>query len=430
MGSFSMKKIIALALIILAAVVAILFYWIPAPPKKIVIATGSKTGLYYELGQRFKERLAHEGITLEVKETAGSVENLKLLSSPKSGVALAFVQGGVGTPEEYPQLNTILGMYYEPLWVVYRPEAFAKNKNILDQFKDLKDKRVAIGAEGSGTLKLAQEIFKLNDIDIARENFKKLPADQAVKQLDNNQIDVVMLVAAARAPIVQEFAKNPRFKLMSLKNPKAYPSRLKYLNDVVVEQGVLNLINDVPHQPTTVLAPTAELVVHQDLHPALVALMVEASYDILQSKSLINSEVIFPSSTNLTFKQDKDAANFIKNGPTFIHRHLPFWLAVWVDRLALVLIPLIAILFPLFNIVPNLLDYRIRLRFALMYLELRKIEKDAAGHKNLDTLRKRFDEIEAKAKNMKVPKLNEKDLYDLRAHVAEIRKLLFSSVQP
>ena len=66
----------------------------PAPPKRVAIGTGSKTGAYYPFGLRYSEILARDGITLEVLSTAGSIENIKLLEAEEEGVQVAFAQGG------------------------------------------------------------------------------------------------------------------------------------------------------------------------------------------------------------------------------------------------------------------------------------------------------------------------------------------------
>jgi TRAP-type uncharacterized transport system substrate-binding protein len=76
----------------------------PAPPNHLSIGTGSQTGAYYPFGKQYREILARDGITLEVRSTAGSVENIELLKSPGDGVDVAFVQGGIGNPVESPNL--------------------------------------------------------------------------------------------------------------------------------------------------------------------------------------------------------------------------------------------------------------------------------------------------------------------------------------
>ena len=59
-------------------------------------------------------------MSVEVRETAGSVENLQLLGQPDQGVSVAIVQSGVATPEELPRYYTLGSLYHEPLWVFYR----------------------------------------------------------------------------------------------------------------------------------------------------------------------------------------------------------------------------------------------------------------------------------------------------------------------
>jgi hypothetical protein len=57
----------------------------PAPPRKITIGTGDPSGAYYAFAQRYREILAREGVTLEIRSTAGSVENIKLLEAKEGG---------------------------------------------------------------------------------------------------------------------------------------------------------------------------------------------------------------------------------------------------------------------------------------------------------------------------------------------------------
>ena len=65
----------------------------PAPPKKITITTGGESGAYYQFANRYAAILAKNGITLEVKTSAGSLENLARLKNDEAQIG--FVQGGV-----------------------------------------------------------------------------------------------------------------------------------------------------------------------------------------------------------------------------------------------------------------------------------------------------------------------------------------------
>ena len=65
----------------------------PAPPKRFVLATELKTGASFAVGRPSCDELAKSGITLEVRATKGSVENISLLNDPALGVQAALITG-------------------------------------------------------------------------------------------------------------------------------------------------------------------------------------------------------------------------------------------------------------------------------------------------------------------------------------------------
>jgi hypothetical protein len=113
-----------------------LAYWMldPQPPRRVVLATGQAQGAYAEFGERYRKLLAENGITVDLRETAGSAENLKLLADPHSGVDLAFVQGGsadasTATEEDDDDPLLSLGsLFYEPVWLFYRRDGAAASR--------------------------------------------------------------------------------------------------------------------------------------------------------------------------------------------------------------------------------------------------------------------------------------------------------------
>ena len=95
-------------LIIISFFVAFQFVQ-PAPSRHIVIATGQLEGTYYYYGQEYRKILARDGIDLEVRRTAGSVENLRLLENGE--VDVAFLQGGMGTLARSDALISLNSLY-------------------------------------------------------------------------------------------------------------------------------------------------------------------------------------------------------------------------------------------------------------------------------------------------------------------------------
>ena len=402
----------------------VLWILVPPPPKSIEMATGFPTGLYYQFGERLKTELAKDGVDLHVRSTGGTIDNLTLLNDPKSGVDFAMVQGGVANISEYPNLVSIAGMFYEPIWVWYREGAFKNDGGQLKILSQLKGKKVSIGNEGSGTLALANNLLQASGITDKEINAQKLKPDEAIAKLINGELDAVFIVAAAEAPVLKKFYSIPGIRLMNFDQADAYTRNLPYLSKVVVPRGLLSIEYDQPRQDIQVMAPTATLVAHDNVSPAMVSLLLGASYDILKSYSRLQKTGEFPSSTGLDFPLHVDAEIYLKDGPSFLHRHLPFWTAVWVGRFVKIVIPLLVVLIPLFTYIPSTKNFLLRLKLAQVYEELKVIEKNAANPDMKEKNFKDLEDIERRVGNIKVSMLDAKELYDLKGHVGEVRHRL------
>ena len=148
-----------IAVVSLAALIATYMLFVePPPPRKIVIATGASNGAYYRFAQKYAEELRKEKLSVEVRETAGSVENLRLLGQPDSGVAAAIVQSGVASPDDVEHCYALGSMYREPLWVFYRGD------KRLERLSQLEGKRIGVGPKGSGTHAVAMQLLAVNGL--------------------------------------------------------------------------------------------------------------------------------------------------------------------------------------------------------------------------------------------------------------------------
>lgn len=416
--------LVAALFALLMILFGVLWILIPPPPKSIEIATGFPTGLYYQFGERLKADLSKEGVNLKVRSTGGTLDNLALLKDPKSGVDFAMVQGGVANPADYPKLVSIAGMFYEPIWVWYREGVFKGDGGQLKILSQLKGKNVSIGNEGSGTLALVEDLLKTSSIAEKEIGAQRLKPDEAVAKLSNGELDAVFIVAAAEAPILKKFYSIPGIRLMSFDQADAYTRTLTYLSKVTVPRGLLSIQYDQPRQDIHVMAATATLVAHEDINPALVSLVLGASYDILKSYSRLQKAGEFPSSTGLDFPLHVDAEIYLKDGPSFLHRHLPFWTAVWAGRFVKIVIPLLVILIPLFTYIPSAKNFFLRLKLAQVYEELKVIERNAQNPQLREKNFKDLEAIEKRVGNIKVSMLDAKELYDLKGHVGEVRARL------
>ena len=393
----------------------------PAPPKHIVIATGMKEGAYYAYGKAYSEIFAREGVTLEVKSTAGSVENIKLLEAEAGAVDIAFLQGGTGTLATSSNLVSLGSLYFEPLWLFYREDTQ------VDLPPNLRGKRIAVGGEGSGTKVLVMKLLELNGLTSPPTVIVSVGGGKAAKMLSAGEVDAASLVTSHRSSVVQMLLRSKNVRLLSANRAEAYTTRLRFLHRVKLPEGVIDLRNNIPPGDITLLAPAAQLVVREDFHPALIDLVLQAATETHAAGGLFERPDEFPSPQYLDFPLGKEAQRFYKSGPPFLRRHLPFWAATLVDRLKIMLLPFLALLFPLFKLMPPIYRWRMRSRIYHWYSELEavdsRIQKNHAVEQ-IDEYLAELDRIEDMASTVSVPLSFSKELYDLRLHIEMLRNEL------
>jgi TRAP-type uncharacterized transport system substrate-binding protein len=411
-------------LILVVMLFAVLWVLVPPPPRSIELATGFPTGLYQQFGEKLQSELAEEGISLKLRTTGGTSDNLALLKDPDSGVDFAMVQGGVADLSKYPDFISIAGVFYEPVWVWYRESSFQNESGRLGLLSQLKGKRVSIGNEGSGTLSLSSQLLAASGLSLSDIRAEKLKPLDALEKFKKGELDAVFLVSAAEAPLVKNFYETPGIRLMSFEQAEAYVHLFPFLSKVTVPRGVVSIAYDLPRQDIQVLAATATLVGKSDVSPALVTLLLGSTYDILKAYAYLQKPGEFPSGTGLDFPLHVDAEIYLKDGPSFLHRYLPFWTAVWIGRFAKIVIPLLVILIPLFTYIPAAKNLLLRLKLSQVYEELKVVERNASNPALKEKNLKDLEGIERRVGNIKVSMLDAKELYDLKGHVGEVRSRL------
>ena len=409
---------------LIAALFTGIWFILPQPPQTLTIATGFPDGLYSQFANHLKTELAKEKISLLIRNTGGSVDNLALINDPNSGIDLAIVQSGVGDPVKYPELLSLAGIFYEPLWVWYRQPAFTKEGGALTQLSQLQGKRISIGNDGSGTQILSNAILKLNEINADLVKLEKLKPDEAIEKLQKGELDVAFIVAAGEAPILKKFYRIPGIRLMNFDQAEAYTRVLPYLDRIDIPRGIISIAHDQPKQDIRTIASTATLVARNDINPATVSLLLGTSYDILRNYSRLQKPGQFPSSKGLDFPMDMDAEIFLRDGPSFFYRHLPFWGAVWVERFIKILIPLLIVLIPVFTYLPAIFNLSLKVKLSRLYKILKNIEKRSNSPDNYLLLHTELLNLEKRIQQIKVSAMQSKEVYDLKAHVALVRHQL------
>jgi TRAP transporter TAXI family solute receptor len=343
-------------------------YFVPAPPKKIVIAAGSKGGAYEFYAQKYRDILARNHVTLEIRNTEGTVENLKLLQDPTSGVSVGFVQGGASNSTRVPDVESLGRINYLAFFI------FSRSTDSFSDLTQLKGKSVAVGPESSGTNLVVTKILRTNGITPQNTTFLPLAGRAAVDALDSGKADVLILGSVLEAPLIQNLLRDPGVRLISLPRVKALTRKFPFLTRLELPSGVIDLESHIPANDVTLIGTTSSLLVREDIHPEIIGLLARALVEVNSEPGVFQQFGEFPTQSDPEYPMAEAAHDFYKNGPSLLQRYLPFWLTSYVRRLLAVMVTVIAIAVPVFSYAPKVYLWVLRRRVLALYRDLRVIE--------------------------------------------------------
>ena len=346
-------------------------YFVPAPPSKFTIATGAKNQTYEAIGKRYREILARSHVDVELRLTNGAVENVKLLNDPASGIKIGIAQGGISDSDRSPDLLSLGRINYQIYWIFHRAT------ETLDDLRQLKGKRIAVGPQGSGQRVTTEKILAISGVNSENTTLVNLSTQDAENALNDGQIDALFLPIALDAPILQSLLKNPRLRAMSFTEAEAVTRIFPFLVRLVLPRAVIDFERIVPAADMILIATPNVVLVRKDIHPALIDLLAQAIVEIHGRPGIFQQAGEFPTLTDPEYPLAHSARDFYKNGPSFLNRYLPFWMTSYAQRIIAVLVAVIAIVLPVFSYAPKLYRWFLQDRMRRLYRRLRIVEEAA-----------------------------------------------------
>ena len=385
----------------------------PSSKKEITIATGSIDGEYYNTALKYKEILEKQKVKVNILTSNGSMENIQLLNDKKADIA--FVQNGIDSLKKQTEIKAIASIYYEPLWIFYKNDEYK-----MDYLVQLITKRVSLGREKSGTEDLALKM--LNDNGINKENTQLLnnSTEEAKDLLIKGEIDAIFIVSSPNSKTIKELLENPNIKLFNFKRAKAYSRKYTFLESTPLYEGTIDLYRNLPSEDINLLSTTANLIVRNGFSDELTRLILKEIKKVHNKKELFEAANQFPNIENLTIDINEDADRYFTYGDTWLEKIFPYWIASNIDRLSILLIPLITLMIPLSKGFFPLYRWSIRSKIYKWYEQIHKIDLEAEDAKN-EELEKYLENIitlkkEIKAET-KVPLSYMGEYYDLIMHL-------------
>lgn len=379
-------------LILIAGALLLLAFTRPLPPRDVYLAVGQEGSTFEALGQKFVPLFAQENIRLHLVNTSGSASSLKDLADKNIQVNAALMVSGIPEKDKYPDLNSLGSIEYVPLWLFYHGDSPVISGTIAN----FSNKKVAIGPEGSGTEIILERILSLSNVSLDKSaTFLKIPNKEAAEKLISGEVDAVFILDGINGPNVKKLLAHDDVHVFNFEYAKALAKKLPYLEVVEIPKGSLDLKNLRPPKDISMLSSTVSLLVEKDMHPAVQYLFLLGAEKISNNVDQFFAKPdLFPAYLDRNIPLSPVANRFYEKGAPALKDSLPLWLSSYLDRIWILLIGALAVIYPMFKLFPSYRHTRAAMLISDAYQEILEIEQQADSCESLEILQKMIDRLE------------------------------------
>jgi hypothetical protein len=208
----------------------------------ISIATGGTGGVYYPLGGGIAAALSKyvPGMDATAEVTGGSVDNLKLIGSGKSYIALTMVDA---TLDAYRGEDKFKGnkVPVRTLMILYpnRMHVVSVEGRGVNKIADLKGKHVSTGSPGSATEVMAFRVIEAGGLDKDKDmKRERLGVAESVNAMKDGKIDAFFWVGGLPTAAVTDLANTPGTKIKLVDHADVVPAMNKKYGNLYVEDAI------------------------------------------------------------------------------------------------------------------------------------------------------------------------------------------------
>ncbi len=232
----------------------------PKLPEKLVIKTASLGGVYHQIAESgLKPFFEQRGVEVIVESTNGSLENLDYLERGEAD--LVFFQSGSGGKSQHARVVSALFTEYT-LFIV------PKNSKI-QSVKDLRGKRVDVGAPGSGSEIISWLILEHNGITRNDITPHLLKFREMVEAFEQNLIDAAFATEGLNSVIIRDLLRTGKYRLLPVEGAKAMQELNMAVAPVTIAAGVFGN-NTIPPADLPTLGLKSLLLYRDDASLGLV----------------------------------------------------------------------------------------------------------------------------------------------------------------
>ncbi|MBT8470952.1 MAG: ABC transporter substrate-binding protein [Deltaproteobacteria bacterium] len=410
----------AISLILLIGLMS----WLrPGVPKEVTILAGLEGGRSHQWATRYAAYVESHGVRANVVSTAGSGEILDRFeetTKPTVGFLQSGVEREARDAKASEDLQSLGSLFFEPMFL------FVHQGSDIHDVPDLDGKRFYSGQPGSDTRSAVRALLETFDIQgqALDPELDRLTPAQATDALLAGQIDAAFLAGESGEGQVRRLLAEDGVRPISAQHAEVFTRLHPDTANLLIPQGLFDLGEMIPREDLRVIAPAMNLVTHQNLHPALIDLFLDAATSIHRPRTLLSKRGQFPSEDYTSLPMNPEALRYYKDGPRGLRKYLPFWLASLVDQLIIYVLPVFVVLSTVFKGIPVVLEVKTKLELGRIYKRIQRVENATDHETKRDEYLAELDRLEAASAKLRTPMVHLPQYFELRQYIHDMRDRL------
>ncbi len=295
------------------------------PPDVVLIQAGPQRGSYDEHAQRYATRLAEAGLKTEVQNIVDSVQIVRNLNATDGRVQVGFMAQSVD-PRAYPKVMSAGVIELQPLFLFLR-----RSLAPLASPAALLGRRLVMPPPGSATAQAVRDVLALYGVTPDNTAFSHLPIAEAMVALQQGEYDAGFFMLAPSNAMVNRLAHDARLHLVAFSENVGISRNIDYLKPAVLARGAYDLRAVLPAQDVALVGATVNVIVRQDIHPAVLYALLNAMKEVHKGQTLVSGAGDYPTQTGTALPLHPLASEWAKTGTPWLYTHLSPALAGLVD---------------------------------------------------------------------------------------------------
>lgn len=396
--------------------------------KNITIAAGGTGGAYYQTALDYKKELEKYGVSVDIINTNGSVDIQKLLISGEAD--FGFVQGGTEIIDK--NIESLANIAIEAIWIFHR---------ILDaiDLRDLKGKKIAIGADGSGVLPVSTQLLKVAGI-FGDSTLLKLSNKEASEKLISGDIDALFYVAGEQSKLALSMVKTKGIKILRLSKALVYKNNFLQQNNlfqvIKIPAGSFDLKTGTPENDVNLLAKNTILSTNINVHNSLIRLLLKVADKVHDKEMLFSESSRFPNNKSLVQPVHFQSKEYFSQKNTFLEKNFDYWVARSIDNLyglgLIYLLPILSVISFLFGVVFPTMIYFSRKKIVGWFTRVNKIDSNIIGLSHEEAYAKldELEKLQIEVRNTDgINPRHMDEFYSLQSHIVMVKEEILICMQ-